>query len=282
MTPHGSGAKDDLLISSAVHGTSAGSRPAPCPCRPLGSTGLLVSSIGFGAFKIGRNQKTKYPTAYELPSDADVESLLNGLLELGVNYIDTAPAYGVSEERIGRVLGHRRREYVLATKVGETFSDGVSHYDFSGAAVRASVERSLNRLRTDVLDLLFLHSDGRDLWIQEQTDAVAALVELKQRGLVRRIGLSGKTVDGARFALEWADVLMVEYHLEDRSHEDLIREAASRGVGIIVKKGLASGHLPADQAIDFVLSNPRVASIVVGGVNLTHFQDNVTVASGHR
>jgi aryl-alcohol dehydrogenase-like predicted oxidoreductase len=282
MTPHGSGAKDDLLISSAVHGTSAGGPPPPCPRRPLGSTGLLVSSIGFGSFKIGRNQKTKYPTAYELPSDADVESLLNGLLELGVNYIDTAPAYGVSEERIGRVLGHRRSEYVLATKVGETFSDGVSHYDFSGAAVRASVERSLNHLRTEVLDLLFLHSDGRDLWIQEQTDAVAAMVELKRRGLVQKIGLSGKTVDGARFALEWADVLMVEYHLEDRSHEDLIREADSRGVGVIVKKGLASGHLPADQAIHFVLSNPRVASIVVGGVNLTHFHDNVTVASGHR
>ena len=282
MTHSGPAAKDNLLIPSTVHGASAGGPPAPCPRRPLGSTGLLVSSIGFGAFKIGRNQKTKYPTAYELPSDADVESLLNGLLELGVNYIDTAPAYGVSEERIGRVLGHRRSEYVLATKVGETFSDGVSHYDFSGTAVRASVERSLNRLRTDVLDVLFLHSDGRDLWIQEQTDAVAALVELKRRGLVQKIGLSGKTVEGARLALEWADVLMVEYHLEDRSHEGLIREAAARGVGIIVKKGLASGHLPADQAIDFVLSNRQVASIVVGGVNLTHFHDNVTVASGHR
>ena len=282
MTHSGPAAKDNLLIPSTVHGASAGGPPVPCPRRPLGSTGLLVSSIGFGAFKIGRNQKTKYPTAYELPSDADVETLLNGLLEMGVNYIDTAPAYGVSEERIGRVLGHRRSEYVLATKVGETFSNGVSHYDFSGTAVRASVERSLNRLRTDVLDVLFLHSDGRDLWIQEQTDAVAAMVELKRRGLVQKIGLSGKTVDGAQLAFEWADVLMVEYHLEDRSREGLIREAAARGVGIIVKKGLASGHLAADRAIDFVLANRQVASIVVGGVNLTHFHDNVTVASGHR
>ncbi len=280
MTPHGSGAKDDLLIPSAVHGTSAGTRAAPCPRRSLGSTGFVISSIGFGAFKIGRNQKTKYPTAYDLPSDADVESLLHGLLELGVNYIDTAPAYGLSEERIGRVLGHRRSEYVLATKVGETFSEGVSHYDFSGTAVRASVERSLKCLRTDVLDVLYLHSDGRDLWIQKQTDAVAALVELKQRGLVRRIGLSGKTVEGARLALEWADVLMVEYQVENRSHESLIGQAAERGIGVVVKKGLASGHLPAEDAIRFVLSNPNVASIVVGGLNLQHFRENVRVASG--
>ncbi len=280
MTHSGPAAKDSLLIPSTIHGASAGGPPAPCPRRPLGSTGLLVSSIGFGAFKIGRNQKTKYPTAYELPSDADVESLLNGLLELGVNYIDTAPAYGVSEERIGRVLGHRRNEYVLATKVGETFSDGVSHYDFSGTAVRASVERSLHRLRTDVLDVLFLHSDGRDQWIQEQTDAVAAMVELKRRGLVQKIGLSGKTIDGARLALEWSDVLMVEYHLEDRSHEGLIREAAARGVGVIVKKGLASGHLAAADAVRFVLGNSDVAGLVVGGLNLAHFRENIRAANG--
>ncbi|HEV8067685.1 MAG TPA: aldo/keto reductase [Planctomycetaceae bacterium] len=243
--------------------------------HPLGRTGLAISPIGFGAFKIGRNQKTKYAAAYELPSDEQVAKLLDGLLDLGINYIDTAPAYGTSEERIGRAISARRSEFVLATKVGETFEAGASTYDFSGLAVRHSVERSLKRLQTDVIDVLLLHSDGRDAWIQTETDAVSTLEDLKRQGLARTIGLSGKTVDGARQALDWADVLMVEYHLRDRSHEALITEAAARGVGIVVKKGLASGELPADEAIRFVLDNRHVTSLVIGGLSLDHFRANL-------
>jgi aryl-alcohol dehydrogenase-like predicted oxidoreductase len=246
--------------------------------RPLGRTGFSISPIGFGAFKIGRNQKTKYAAAYELPSDEQVSALLNGLLDLGINYIDTAPAYGTSEERIGRAIAGRRSEFVLATKVGETFEDGVSTYDFSAAALGSSVERSLARLKTPAVDVLLLHSDGRDAWIQTQTDAVPTLQRLKAQGLVRAIGLSGKTVEGAQQALDWADVLMVEYHLHDRSHESLIAEAAARGVGIVVKKGLASGALPAAEAIRFILGNPHVTSLVVGGLNLDHFRANLAAA----
>lgn len=250
--------------------------------RPLGRTGLSVSPIGFGGFKIGRNEKTKYPTAYDLPSESDVGRLLNGLLDHGINYIDTAPAYGLSEERIGQVLAPRRREFVLATKVGETFAGGVSHYDFSREGLRASVERSILRLRTEVIDVLLLHSDGRDLWIQNETDAVAVLRELKGRGLVRAIGLSGKTVEGARQALDWADVLMVEYHIEDRSHENLISQAAELGVGVVVKKGLASGRLPAEEAIRFVVANPHVSTLVIGGLSVEHLRTNVRTASESR
>jgi aryl-alcohol dehydrogenase-like predicted oxidoreductase len=247
--------------------------------RPLGRTGLCVSPLGFGAFKIGRNQKTKYPAPYDLPSEPEVAALLNGILDLGVNYIDTAPAYGHSEERIGRLLSARRGECVLSTKVGERFADGVSTYDFSAKAIRDSFEQSLRRLATEAIDVLLLHSDGRDRWIQTQTDAVCALQALKAKGLARAIGLSGKTVEGARLALEWADVIMVEYHLEDRSHEEVIAEAAARGLGVVVKKGLGSGRLPAEAAIRFVLENPRVATIVVGGLNLAHFRSNVAAAA---
>ena len=76
---------------------------------------------------------------------------------------------------------------------------------------------------------------------------------------------SGKTPAGAVAALEWADVLMVEYHLNDESHADVIAASASRGVGVVVKKGLASGHLPPSEALRFVLGNPHVASVIVGG-----------------
>jgi len=247
--------------------------------RPLGKTGLLVSPIGFGAFKIGRNEKTKYREAYALPDDAAVERLLDGLLDLGVTHFDTAPAYGLSEERIGRVLSHRRNEFTLSTKVGETFENGRSHYDFSAAAVRASIERSLRRLQTDVLDVVFIHSNGEDLAILESTETVPALLAARQAGLVRAVGFSGKTPEGARRALEWADAIMVEYHLEDRSHEAVIAVAGGQGVGVVIKKGLASGALAPADAIRFLLKNPAVGCAVIGGLNLEHLRANVEIAS---
>jgi len=248
--------------------------------RSLGSTGMTVSPIGFGAFKIGRNVGAKFPAGYELPTDREVERLLDGVLDLGINYIDTAPAYGTSEERIGRAIAHRRNEFVISTKVGEEFEHGVSRYDFSPAAVRASIERSRTRLRTVVVDVVFLHSDGRDREIIESSGAVEALLDLKSRGLVRAVGLSGKTVEGARLALQWADAIMVEYHLEDRSHEGVIAEARERGVGVVVKKGLASGRLRPEDAIPFILRNPAVSSLVIGGLDLDHIRTNLKTVPG--
>lgn len=247
--------------------------------RPLGQTGFEISPIGFGAFKIGRNQGIKYPRAYDLPDEPTVARLLNAVLDLGVTFLDTAPAYGLSEERIGRALAHRRREFVLSTKAGETFKDGASSYDFSADAIRGSVHRSLKRLRTDVLDLLFLHSHGNDAQILDETDAVEELLRLKEEGLVRAVGLSGKTVAGARQSLPWADVVMVEYHLADTSHEAVIREAATHGVGVVVKKGLSAGHLSPEDAIRFVLGNRDVSSLVIGGLNPQHIRANVAVAA---
>ena len=246
----------------------------PVPLRPLGNTGLVVPPLGFGAFKIGRNQGIKYAQGYELPDDAAVERLLNGVLDLGCTLIDTAPAYGLSEERIGRTIGQRRDEFVLSTKVGETFEDGKSTFDFTRPGVEASLQRSLERLRTDVLDVVFIHSNGEDERLQLETDVVPVLQEWKAAGRIRAIGLSGKTVDGARLALEWADALMVEYHLDDRSHADAITTAAERGVAVFVKKGLASGKLPPDDALRFALSHPGVTSVIVGGLNLEHFAAN--------
>ena len=106
----------------------------------IGRAGLVVPPLGFGAFKIGRNQGVKYPNPYDLPDTAEVERLLNSVLDLGCTLIDTAPAYGVSESRIGQAIGHRRSEFVLSTKVGETFVDGQSRYDFSATSVKASLE----------------------------------------------------------------------------------------------------------------------------------------------
>jgi len=246
--------------------------------RRLGNTGLMVSPIGFGAFKIGRNLGAKYAQTYNLPDDAAVDFLLNGVLDLGVNLIDTAPAYGTSEERIGRAISHRRDEFILSTKVGEQFIDGSSHYDYSDAATRASIERSLSRLHTDRLDIVFVHSNGEDEHIIRDTGVLPALAQLKSQGLIGSIGFSGKTVAGAALAMDRVDVLMVEYHAKDDSHADVIRQAASQGISIVVKKPLASGSLPATAAIQFVLRNPGVASAIVGGLNLNHIRDNIRAA----
>lgn len=248
--------------------------------RTLGMTPLQLSTVGFGAFKIGRNEKTKYAQQYDLPDEQQVSGLLNGVLDMGINYIDTAPAYGISEQRIGAALSCRNDEFVISTKVGERFSDGVSTYDFSGDAIRASVQQSLQHLRRDVLDIVFIHSDGRDQHILTQTDAVPTLQALRDAGTIRAIGFSGKMVAGARASLAWADAIMVEYHLDDRSHAQVIGEAEAAGVGVVVKKGLASGTLPPREAIAFVLDTPGVTSMVIGGLNLANMQQNVKSAEG--
>ena len=100
--------------------------------------------------------------------------------------------------------------------------------------------------------------------------------------VVHAIGISPKTPEGAEAAFAWADVLMVEYHLNDRSFEQTIAEAAQRGIGIVVKKGLASGTLPPAEAIRFVLRNPHVHSLVVGGLSLEHIKANARAAAPSR
>jgi aryl-alcohol dehydrogenase-like predicted oxidoreductase len=246
--------------------------------RPLGRTGIELSVLGFGAFKIGRNVGIKYERSYELPSHAEVDGLLHGVLDLGINYIDTAPAYGLSEERIGRAVSHRHAEFVVSTKVGEEFADGRSHFDFSSQGVRSSVDRSSIRLGRDMLDLVFVHSSGDDEHVLHRTDAVATLIELRDKGRIRAIGFSGKTTTGAMDALKWADALMVEYHLQDQSHAEVLKKAQECGVGIVVKKGLASGRLDAAKAIEFVLTNSAVTSLVVGGLDLNHIRLNARAA----
>jgi aryl-alcohol dehydrogenase-like predicted oxidoreductase len=244
--------------------------------RALGKTELAVSPISFGAFKIGRNEKIKYEQGYALPSEDETSRLLNGVLDLGINLIDTAPAYGISEQRIGRHISSRRREFILSSKVGETFANGKSTYDFSARAVAESIERSLTRLKTSFVDFLFIHSDGREV----EAETIAAIQLARKQGKTRFIGLSGKTIDSARAALKWADAMMIEYHPRDRSHEVVIEEAGKSGVAIFVKKPLASGQIPAREAIPFILKNSHVGTLVIGGLNLEHIKQNLQLASG--
>ncbi len=252
--------------------------------RPLGSTGLEVSLLGLGAFKIGRNEQVKYPggPGFPLPTDREVLELLDGASALGINLIDTAPAYGTAEERLGNLLGNRRRDFVLVTKVGEEFRDGRSSYDFSARAVEESVARSLRRLRTDRLECVLLHCPREDLEALERTPAVDTLERLKRRGDILSHGASVHTVEGGMAAIRRTDVVMATYNLEEIEMLPVLEAAGRAGKRVLVKKALRSGRLaPADFARNFehVLGAPGVASVVVGTLRLEHLRENARWAA---
>lgn len=252
--------------------------------RELGASGIRVSALGLGTVKIGRNQGVKYPQGFELPDDANVSNLLAQAQELGINLLDTAPAYGRSEQRLGQLLANRH-DWVIVSKVGEEFVDGESHFDFSSAHVRHSVERSLARLHTDYLDCVLLHSDGDDMALLQQTDALEVLLRLKEEGLVRNVGLSGKTVEGGLEAFRLgADSAMVTFNLKQQEELPVIEAAAEQGRGILIKKAFASGHLSSDYSdpvkasLELSLKQPGVSSIIAGTINPAHLAENVAKA----
>lgn len=253
--------------------------------RPLGNTGIEVSALGLGTVKIGRNRGVKYPAGFELPGDNAVRDLLALARDEGINLIDTAPAYGTSESRLGRLLS-ARDEWVIVSKVGEEFENGISHFDFSARHVRHSVERSLTRLRTDRIDVMLVHSDGNDDAILDDGEAFETLRALKAEGKIRAFGLSGKTVRGGMRALEHADVGMVTYNLEYDEELPVIEYARQHNKGILIKKAFASGHAcvthtdPVRASLGKILGTGGVTSVVLGTINPEHLRQNVAVARG--
>jgi len=251
------------------------------PTRTSDRLSRPVTVIGWGAFKIGRNEGVKYPAAYHLPSDAEAHDLIHAVIDMGVAVIDTAPAYGLSESRLGAALGDRRDRLFLSTKAGETFEDGCSRYDFGEAAVAASVQRSLDRLCTSCVDMVWVHSDGGDQAILHQGGALRALEQARHAGRTRGVGFSPKTLDGAMGAIDdpRVDAVMLEFHPRDASMLPAVQRAGRAGKAVFVKKPLASGHLSPDQAIPWILSHPQVTCVVVGGLHAGRLSETVALAS---
>ncbi len=250
--------------------------------RRLGDTALSLAPISLGTVKFGRNTDIKYPNAFELPSDEALVSLLRDCQDLGINLLDTAPAYGSSESRLGKLLPGKRQDWILCTKAGETYEQQASHYDYSQAAIETSVEQSLERLNTDYLDIVLIHSDGNDLDIIHRSDAVQTLIDLKAQGLIGYIGMSPKSPKGAAAAMAFSDVLMLTLNLEDQSHLAVIGEASNQGCGILLKKVFASGHQAAAESLAYVLGNERIHSAVIGTLNADHLRSNAEFASSLR
>lgn len=255
------------------------------PERCAARLSRAVPVMGWGAFKIGRNEGIKYPVGYDLPSECEAVALVQQIVRMGIRSIDTAPAYGLSEQRIGLALEgltpQERSSVFLSTKVGERFEDGRSHFDFSSAAVESSVLRSLQLLRTTRLDLVWVHSDGSDERIVADGGAMDALAALRAKGTVGAIGFSAKHADGARAALAdpRVDALMLEFHPAKPELQPVIADAGQSGRAVFIKKPLASGTLDPAVAIPWILRNAAVTSVVVGGLSIERLRANAALAA---
>src|SRR5499426_3936375 len=209
------------------------------PKRQLGRTGLQVTMLGYGAMELrgaprGRDVK-----------DAQAEAILNAVLDAGINYIDTSIDYGVSEERIGRYIGHRRDEYLLASKcgclVGAAPRGERSPHVFTRENITTGVEQSLKRMKTDHLDVVQFHSSPSAQTL-EDNGAVEALVDLKSAGKVRYIGMSATFPHlKDHIAMGVFDVFQIPYSAVEREHETAIAAASAAGAGIVIRGGAAKG-----------------------------------------
>ena len=263
--------------------------------RDFGKTGLRVSALGFGAMHIND----------ERSSEAEAGHLLNAVLDLGVNLIDTARGYGFSEERIGRHLAHRRQDFILSTKVGYGV-EGVPDWTYD--CIVGGVERALRLMRTDWLDIVHLHSCP--LHILQQDEVIRALDDCRQAGKLRVAAYSGDNAElsaaiaDARFgAIQTSISLCDQVNLAQR-----LPQAAARGLGVIAKRPIAGAiwrhalrpddhaegqywdrwqamgfntHLPeakrTELALRFTAHLPGVSSSIVGTGKLANFRQNLAL-----
>lgn len=209
--------------------------------RQLGRTGLRVSVVALGTVELGLDYGI--PSGdHRLPSAAQATALLHRALDLGVNLIDTAPAYGESEQRIGAALARRRSEYLIATKIANPPDD--LRDDRLRGWVEASLAASLRALRTDRVDLLQIHS--ATLETIRCGELATILTRLREGGFVQAIGATIYGVEAARAALDDGryDVLQVAYSPLDRRMEDSVLPALrDSSVGIIARSVLLKGAL---------------------------------------
>ncbi|HET8711209.1 MAG TPA: aldo/keto reductase, partial [Spongiibacteraceae bacterium] len=182
-------------------------------------------------------------------------------------------------ERVGHLLRSQRDAWVICTKVGEEFDNGQSHFDFSAEHTRFSIERSLKRLQTDYLDIVLIHSDGNDIDIIENGEALDTLARCKREGLIRAYGMSTKTIEGGIAAAKHGDAVMATYNIEYTDEKPVLDFCRTHRKGVLIKKAFVSGHTadPAS-ALRFVLREPSVSSVIVGTIDPLHLQQNIAVA----
>ena len=272
------------------------------PTSVLGRTGLGVTRLSFGAMEI-RGSRIWNGRAV---TDQQAETILNTVLDEGINFIDTANDYGRSEEFIGKYLAHRRKEFYIATKCGCTVVRKDEHTDetphvWTRDNLFRGLHESLQRMKTDYIDIMQLHNPPVEE--TEKNQLVDALQEMQRQGKVRFISISS-TLPHLPVYLKWGvfDTFQIPYSALERDHEDWISRAAEAGIGTIIRGGVARGEVGVglgsenrwkkfEQAsldelresgesrtaflLRFTLSHPYVNTIIVGTLYPEHLQENI-------
>lgn len=288
------------------------------PTSTLGRTGLEVTKLGYGAMEL-RGRIMGFGRDVDSGTAARV---LNGVLDAGINFIDTSPDYGQAEELIGEHISNRRAEFFLASKCGCPVNmpppepGQRPEHVFTPENIRAGVEQSLQRMKTDHLDLVQFHISPSRKTLEEN-GAVDELVALQQGGKIRLLGMSGTLPNITdHIAMGAFDAFQIPYSAVEREHEEIISEAAAAGSGIVIRGGVARG-VPAaaneafekfpeqwrpmlqqrkdrfddanlDDLLDgmsrmefmlrFTITHPGMDTTIVGTANLDHLAANVAAA----
>ena len=230
--------------------------------RILGKTGLEISRLGFGGIPI---QKI----------DAEgTKALIHELIKEGINFIDTARGYTVSEEYLGFALEGVRDNFVLATKSMARTKE----------AMAKDIDISLKNLRTDYIDLYQVHNPGaKDVeQVMAPGGALEALYEAKKAGKIGHIGITLHSVDLFKQALDlpWVETIMFPYNIVETQGEELIAQCADKNIGFICMKPLAGGAIDdAVTAMRFVVSNPAVTTVIPGMADAAEITQNVSATA---
>ncbi len=201
------------------------------PTTTLGRTQIEVTKLGFGALEL-RDPTIKWPIENEL-----AETLLNSVLDSGINFIDTADCYGRSEQFIGEFISHRRSEFTLATKCGCV----PGGREWTKENLVAGIDRSLKRLKTDHVDVWQLH--GATMAQVDQCELIEVMNTVRDQGKVRWIGASTSSPHLASFIQAGVlDVFQIPYSGISRMNERWISKAAEAGMGTIIRGGVAGGE----------------------------------------
>lgn len=256
------------------------------PKRKLGNTNLELSLIGLGTVKFGRNTAVKYPESFTIPSIDQIIKILELAQELGINTLDTAPAYGDSESKLGKIFKESssifRDNFKIITKAGEEFINNQSNYNFSADFISSSLDKSLKNLNTDSIDIFLIHSDGNDDLIANNDQLWQLLEFRKKQGDIKAYGVSSKTVEnGGLECLKKADLAMVTYRKDYLEEKPLLDYALKNNKGIILKKVLNSGHLAnnnssATDCLKFSSQHQAVSSMIIGSINPKHIIQNIS------
>ncbi len=223
----------------------------------LGKTGLNISRLGFGGIPIQRIE------------GSEVRPLMQRLLDYGVNYIDTARGYTVSEVYLGQALEGIRDKFVLATK---SMSRDKEH-------MAQDIETSLSNLRTDYIDLYQVHNPNMEQFQQVMAPggALEALKEAKAAGKIGHIGVTAHSLEVFAAALEqdWVETIMFPYNIVETQGEALMEKCREKQIGVVVMKPLAGGALEdATLAMRFINQNSAVSVVIPGMATLEEIDQN--------